>query len=79
VLAWTIRVDAGVDAPLVDLPGPRITGTSTVRVDDACRRTRALALELQAHFVSEGQGELADLYARAATRVQHAASQLRTR
>jgi hypothetical protein len=78
LLAWTILVDTGVDAPLADLPGPRIAKASTVRLEDTCRRTEALALELQAHFVSEGQGELAELYARAATRVQDAASQLRT-
>lgn len=52
------------DGPASDLPD--VAPLSPVRRDELVRLTTALALQLQAHFTSEGQVALADLYERAA-------------
>ena len=54
---------------------PRM-GTAKQKIDQESlsRTTQALARELQAHFVSEGQRWLAELYEQAATEMQRAGS-----
>ncbi len=49
----------------IDLPSP--TPIAPRSRDEIVQRGRALALQLQAHYVSEGQHGLADLYESAAT------------
>jgi hypothetical protein len=63
VLAWTIlSLYESVHADAGDLPGIRVAGVSDAQWDSALRRAQALALELQAHFVSEGQYATAEIY-----------------
>ena len=68
-LAWTVLSTHGwVDLGPVahDLPTPSAAGVDWDAVE---RRTAALALELQSHFVSEGQYEAAAIYETAAANV----------
>jgi hypothetical protein len=78
-LAWTIfaMFDPLAAARTPDLPGASVVATGPDRWNDLHRRTSALALELQGHFVSEGQHDTADIYARAAGAVGDAMSELR--
>jgi hypothetical protein len=64
-LAWTILSMAGpeaVSALGADLPDVDVIAVSEAQWDAVLRRAHALALQLQAHFVSEGQSATAALY-----------------
>jgi hypothetical protein len=77
-LAWTVLFGHGwVDSALVahDLPSPQ--ETAGLDWDAVARRTEALALALQSHFVSEGQYETAAIYESAATSVRDTIATLR--
>jgi hypothetical protein len=77
-LAWTLVAPHGwVDSSsdFHDLPMPR-SGTDA-DWDAVESRTAALALEIQSHFVSEGQYALASLYETAAANVRDALAGLR--
>lgn len=50
-----------------ELPGPDRLTPDGARQQEARSRAHALALEIQAHYVSEGQHKLADAYESAAT------------
>jgi hypothetical protein len=67
-LAWTLlelHGGAGCVGVSDDLPGLRATGVSPEHWHRVRERTHAVALEMQAHFVSEGQHALASLYSAA--------------
>jgi len=79
-LAWTVlSLYGGVDADAGDLPGIRVAGVSDAQWDSVLRRTQALALELQAHFVSEGQYATAAIYEAVGVAVPGALDGLRRR
>lgn len=70
VLAWALLSAYGhPDAELAALDLPTLAVAPALRWDDLLRRTQALALQLQAHFVSEGQHATATVYETAAGRV----------
>ena len=63
VLAWALLTTYGrPDAELTALDLPALAVAPALRWDDLLRRTQALALQLQAHFVSEGQHATATIY-----------------
>jgi len=79
-LAWTVlSLYGGVDADAGDLPSLRVAGVSDAQWDSVLRRTQALALELQAHFVSEGQYATAAIYEAVGDAVPGAVVRLRQR
>ena len=81
-LAWTILSMHGasaLDATNGDLPGMPVAGASDAQWDLVRRRTHALALALQAHFVSEGQRSTAEVYESVAGAVDGAVAGLRGR
>jgi hypothetical protein len=71
-LAWTLVAGAGVhlaERAAQDLPALRLADVTEGQWDTVRRRTEALALSLQAHFVSEGQHATAAMYEAAASAV----------
>ena len=70
LLAWTIlAVHGASEAHLLitgDLPTDRVAGVEPAQRTETRRRAHTLALELQAHFQSEGQSAAARLYERVA-------------
>jgi hypothetical protein len=77
-LAWTLLAPHGwVDSSSAfhDLPSPRAGADADW--DAVESRTTALALEIQSHFVSEGQYAVASLYETAAANVRDALAGLR--